>query len=171
MPQSHPIFREVISHWFHLYEGLHQSPREFYQLLEQALASRQIPSAKSEYMEIREGGVWSPKRLYLRIWRADYIFDVCGAPFGNGFFVTWWLSELPSGCMASLTKVPFLNTALWMFVQPVTYFRTDTALMFQETVHQAVLEVMDQITCAQGNRSISQAERRPNMRQFLRPIG
>ena len=44
-------------------------------------------------VEWPEGGLLSAKRLYLRVIRKEHVFDICGAPFGNGFFFSWWLGE------------------------------------------------------------------------------
>ncbi len=35
-------------------------------------------------------------RIYQRIGRKKLVFDVCGAPFGKGFFVSWWMGPLPN---------------------------------------------------------------------------
>ena len=35
----------------------------------------------------------SAKREYLRMQRGKYAFDICAAPFGNGFFVSWWFTS------------------------------------------------------------------------------
>ena len=37
----------------------------------------------------------SANRQYLRMHRGKHAFDICAAPFGNGFFVSWWLTEPP----------------------------------------------------------------------------
>lgn len=170
MLDPQPIVREVISHWYHYFDGLQQSPGEFYNLLERRLAARQIPDARFHRMEVSEGGIWTAKRLYLRVWRKNLVFDICGAPFGNSFFVSWWLCEVPSRWVATLSGIPVLNVLTWMLIRPITYYRVDTALMFQESVHQVVLEVMDHCTAQHGLRTLFPNERRPIMRDFLRPL-
>ncbi|MBU1700304.1 MAG: hypothetical protein KJ831_09145 [Candidatus Eisenbacteria bacterium] len=45
----------------------------------------------------REGGIGTPKRKYLRVTREDMAFDICAAPFGTGFFFSWWLGTTGSG--------------------------------------------------------------------------
>ncbi|MBX3177734.1 MAG: hypothetical protein KF886_10260 [Candidatus Hydrogenedentes bacterium] len=157
----------VISHWDHLVEGMQYSTQDFYTALEQAIASRQIPDLKVSRVEIKEGGLLSAKRLYLRVWRKKLMFDVCGAPFGNAFFFSWWLTELPSGCLAFLLAVPVVRQFTLLFVRPWTYFKLDTAYMFQQSVHAAVMEVLDDITKAKGLRTLSEAERKPIMRDFF----
>lgn len=45
-----------------------------------------------------------------------------------------------------------------------TYYRVDTAEMFYQSVHEAILEVIDGLSSAQGLRLLSEAERKPVMR-------
>ncbi len=153
----------IISHWYQLIEGLQASPMEFYTAVERAVEQRQIPDARRSRVDWREGGLLSAKREYLRVARKQYIFDICGAPFGNGFFVSWWLGE-PEGC---LTGFPFLGPVLEFLGQPRTYYQIDTALMFQSVVHTAVLEVVDGLTTAKGLRALSESERKPILREFF----
>ena len=161
------VEQSVISHWDHLIEGLHYSTQEFYADLNRAIVARKIPEATVCTVEIKEGGLLSAKRLYLRVGRKKLRFDICGAPFGNAFFFSWWLTELPSGCLAFLLSIPIVQSWTWFLARPLTYFKLDTAFMFQETVHTAVLEVIDQITEAKGMRALSDEERKPIMRDFF----
>src|SRR5467141_3180264 len=114
------------------------------------------------------GGVFSAKREYLTVSRMEHTFDICAAPFGNGFFVSWRLSEVTTVGTLMLLKIPVLGPALLRVFRPVTYYRWDTALMFQSAVHAAVLEVLDQRTSAQGLRSLSEIERKPILRDLFK---
>lgn len=82
---------EILSHWSTLIDGLTYSSKEFYAQLEGTIRDRNIPKAKTSTVEFSEGGVLSAKRLYFRVQRGEHTFDVCAAPFGRGFFVSWWL--------------------------------------------------------------------------------
>src|SRR3989337_2241358 len=84
----------VFSHWYHLLEGLQESPMSFYESLESAIKKRELPDIAISRVDYHEGGVFSAKREYLRVSRQNQVFDVCAAPFGAGFFVSWWLGEL-----------------------------------------------------------------------------
>src|SRR5437868_3878078 len=96
----------VVSHWSTLIENLQASPLQFYQSVEAALTRRQVPETKNSRVDYKESGVLSAQREYLHITRERMIFDVCAAPFGTGFFVSWWLAE----------KRPMLNPAAKMTV-------------------------------------------------------
>jgi hypothetical protein len=212
--------RTVISHWQHLIENFNTSSMEFYNLVVQAMERRRVPESEVSQVDWRESGMFSAKREYLRLRRGRYIFDICGAPFGTGFFVSWWLTQVrpsPAGptvlafFMSGLLSFVLTSTfgaiegtltlvILWVvgffvvgaFVsqgesvwadyvmailvfgwlierifRPVTYFRIDTALMFQATVGASVHEVVDEITRARGGRPLSEFERKPIMREFF----
>src|SRR4249919_1296994 len=83
----------IISHWFNTIENFQASPMQFYASVEEAIKRRQIPFSSTERVEWHEGGIFSAQREYLRITRNDHIFDICGAPYGTGFFVSWWFGE------------------------------------------------------------------------------
>lgn len=70
-----------------------------------------------------------------------------------------------SGCAPGcLVLIPLIG-ALFADRGP-TYYQIDTALMFQEIVRRAVLEVIDDLTKAQGLRALSESERKPILREF-----
>lgn len=83
----------LLAHWHHLIDGLQTSSLGFYTSLEQALTRRGIPDASGRRIDYREAGLLSAKREYLRITRGAQAADICAAPFGSGFFVSWWLGE------------------------------------------------------------------------------
>ena len=157
----------IFSHWSTMIEGLNASPKEFLAAVEAAVQSKQLDNAKHSRIDWKEGGLLSAKREYLRILRKEFAFDICGAPFGNGFFVSWWLGEVPSGCLGLFIQIPILGPLLERFLKPQTYYRIDTASMFQALVHGAVLQVIDEMTNAQGIRLLPETERKPEMRSFF----
>lgn len=157
----------VFSHWYQLIDGLQASPLEFYNSVETAVARRDLPDTKLGRVDWNEGGVFSAKREYLRAKRREYVFDICGAPFGSGFFVSWWLGERPSFLQSLVLSIPVLGVWFHRFLKPPTYYQIDTALMFQTAVHSAVMEVVDDLTKAKGIRALTELERRPILREFF----
>jgi hypothetical protein len=53
----------------------------------------------------------------------------------------------------------------WAFRRQ-TYYRADTAAMFQSLVHSAVLQVIDEMTKQRGLRQLTELERKPVMQAF-----
>lgn len=157
----------IISHWSTMIQGLDVSPMEFYKAVEKAVTRKEMEKAKFSRFNWSEGGILSAKREYLRIKRRDHAYDICGAPFGNGFFVSTWLGDFESSFTAYLFLIPVIGGYLEKIFKPITYYKIDTALMFQSLVHSAVLEVIDSMTAAKGLRALSASERKPEMRNFF----
>ncbi len=153
---------EVLSNWSTLIENFQASPQKFYEAVTKALDKRQMPGATVSRMNLKEGSVFSASREYLRIsCKKDFYFAICGAPFGTGFFVSWWLLQPPSGCLAQM--FPLLAAA----AKPWTYYRIDTATMFRTATHQAVLEVVDEMMSANDIKALPEAERKPVLKEFF----
>lgn len=150
----------ILSHWYHHTENMQDSPQRFYTAFEEAIKVRELPDVKLSRTHYREGGLLSAKREYLRVTRRELIFDICAAPFGKGFFISWWLGE-PLGLLQSFPIIGAL-------FRPVTYFRYDTALMFQESVHSAVLEVIEATTQSKGLRALTELEKKPILSSFFK---
>lgn len=214
---AHASPDDALGHWSKLCEGLQASPLEFYKQVEVAVGNRSIPDTVIERIEYREGGALTGVRQYLRVRRRREVFDVCGAPFANGFFFSWWFAELkpalPSivtilivfGYMAILggfiervgviegpaslvllvplvlflmsrmgnqdaddliLQLPLIGWLYERFFHPITYYRMDTSQMFQQSVQNAVMEVIDQVTAGKGYKQLTEAERKPIMRDF-----
>ncbi|RKY25060.1 MAG: hypothetical protein DRP62_02215 [Planctomycetota bacterium] len=174
----------VLSHWHKLFEGMQASPQRIYSQIEQAIERREIPDVKISRISYPEAGALSAKRDYLRVQRLEYIFDICAAPFGTGFFFSWWLGEtrkfswLLAIIIVALIEVfgliirlswwlplgiGVVIVVLWRLSLRPTYYRLDTALMFQDSVHAAVLEVIDEATEDKGIRALSELEKKPIM--------
>lgn len=163
MPSAPQVF---IGHWSYMVAGLQVSPLEFYAAVEEQLDRWQIPHAKRERVDWREGGLLSAKREYLRVRRGEYVFDICAAPFGAGFFVSWWLGEF-KGCLVSI--IPGLDFLMRWFVKPKTYYAADTADMFRTAVERVVQDVLNEYIRVKGLRALSDIDRKPELRGFLTP--
>ena len=90
---SESPLKDVVSHWHKLIEGLSTSSTDFYAAVERALERREIPRFRTSRVVWDEGGVLAPRREYLRISGDRHSFDLCAAPFGNGFFFSSWLTR------------------------------------------------------------------------------
>ena len=211
----------VHGHWSYLVEDYSTSSKEFYDLVEQALERREVPKLEVLRTERFEGGVLSAKREYLRLMRERYVFDICAAPFGKGFFFSWRFAELPllisplalgtlgvaslipfailqslvgfwfgfflwlvllgfgllflrsagdipslEGLDRSISRIPGWGDIYQRFFRPVTYFRTDSGIMYKTAVHNAIMEAFDAVTAAKGI-VLTEAQRTPTMRETL----
>lgn len=90
-----PKQAEVLEHWIAFVEGFHYVPSEFYDAVEQQLKAYQVPGMETARVEFSEGSLLSDKRVYLRMMRERFVFDVCAAPFGTSFFFSCRMAEIP----------------------------------------------------------------------------
>jgi hypothetical protein len=74
---------------------------------------------------------------------------------GQGAFNADWIQEIPV-----IGRID-----AWLF-KAGTYYRIDSMEMYQTAVHNAVLEVIDQMTTEKGLRLLGESERKPVMHRF-----
>lgn len=159
---------EIRSHWNHFYDGFSTSSQDFFNNVEEGVKKQQLPDISFSRVDFREGGIFSAKREYLRVEHHDHIFDVCAAPFGTGYFFSWWLSEpAPSGPWGVIVSIPYLGSIMQRMFRPWTFYKKDTSSMVQDSINHAIQEVIKAITTAKGIRELSEAERKPIMRDFF----
>ena len=77
-----------LSYWCKLFENLSYSSKEFYGIVHRNLQAREVPGLEARHVVMKESGPFSPERLYLQLRRERLVFEMCAAPFGNGFFVS-----------------------------------------------------------------------------------
>jgi len=181
----------ILSHWHKLFEGMQESTQQIYSQIEQAIDKRKIPDVTVSRISYPEAGALSARREYLRVQRREHIFDICAALFGTGFFVSWWLGETKkfSWLLATIIVVLIevfgliirlswwlplaigvVIVVLWRLSMRPTYYRLDTALMFQDSVHSAVLEVIDQVTEGKGLKALSELEKKPILSDLFKHV-
>lgn len=207
----------VLSHWYVLLDDFSTSGLAFFDAVEANVRERAVPDVTFARKDFRESGVLSAKRIYLRIRRSNLIFDIGAAPYGTGFFFSWWLvREGPRRAWAYLLgfflimlfvpaiissfflffgpivypfailgtlfvlghlarsgtfgpeenvlALPFIGWLYETLFSPVTYYRMDTALMFQESIRRAVNDALDGLLTDQGLQALSEEQRKPIIR-------
>ena len=87
----------VFSHWYAVTEGLDFSAMDFYDDVEAELVARKMPRLRTRRVEYHEGSALSDRRLYLRLARERFAFEVCAAPFGTSYFFSIRFVEIPRG--------------------------------------------------------------------------
>lgn len=107
----------VYAHWHKLVENFEASPLEFYEAVEAAVRRREVPDMRCSRIEYHESGVLSALRIYQRIERKKLAFDICAAPFGTGFFFSWWLTEPKKSYKAQGCLLFLLLVVLSYFIQ------------------------------------------------------
>lgn len=152
----------ILSHWHTRLDSFAFSTQEFYDRLCDEIGKRQMPDINLTRVALPEGNLLSSHRDYLRVTRGKFRFDLCAAPFGVDFFVSWWLVELP-GCLSGCLTIVFPWLAI--FARKTTYWEEDTFLMFRDSVHQCVLVAVDGILKAKER--TFEGDRTPTTRERL----
>jgi hypothetical protein len=82
----------------------------------------------------------------------------------------WFIgNSLRNGNIAGESTVLAIPLVGWLYERifaPPSFYSIDTALMFQEAVHNAVLEVVDGMTASKGIRALTESQRKPIMKRF-----
>ena len=157
----------ILSHWSQGIDGLQASSQAFYDSVLAGLDVYKLKDVKTQRVDFRESGIFSTKREYLQVRRGPHVYHICAAPYGNTFFVSSWLGETEKGIWAWLKRQPVVGFFVRNLIKPITYFQIDTAMIFQSMVHNTVLHVVDELTKASGVRQLTEAERKPIMRDFF----
>jgi len=154
-------FGLIHSRWHKPFDSVQFSAKEFYSEIEQAIKKREVSGIKIDSVTHVNYNLLSSSREYLQIRRDDSMFLVCAAPFGTGFFISWWLGKTISLWEDIVPRIPLIGKGLAYLMFSKTFYQMDTETMFKEMVQQSVLEVIDGMTNAKGLRGLSELERRP----------
>lgn len=84
----------VLSNWHTLVDDFSTSGQDFYTAVEERVKARDVPGVTFKRIISPERGIGSARREYLRIRRKRVAFDLGAAPFGTGYFFSWWLVQL-----------------------------------------------------------------------------
>jgi hypothetical protein len=106
---SRPI---VLSHWHKLFESFFTSPQEFYTAVERTLDEWGVKDITTSRVTWAEGSALSAKRVYLRVNRGICNFDICAAPYGAGFFFSYWLTVAPPFLYALLALLGLITLTI-----------------------------------------------------------
>ena len=84
----------------------------------------------------------------------------------------WWLlqSQIRAGATGiedAILAMPYAGIAYQLFVRPVTYYAVDTRIMFEQTVHETVLKVVEALLAAKGAKALTAEERKPSKEPTL----
>lgn len=143
---------KLLGNWEHTVLGLQYSVQDFYRALEIVIRNMQIPNIKIEYVTYPESGVFSPRRIYQRIIRKDIYFDICAAPLGINFFVSYRLFQ-KQGFLGNLfVKVPVIGDMV-KGARTKTLYEEDIVKNLQKIVQECVLKTLNEITNPKGIRN------------------
>lgn len=108
----------VLAHWYALIDNFRYSTHEFYREVEDALQKRDVPGLKLSEVKYFESGVLSDKRIYLRMAREEFAFDICAAPFGQAYFFSVRFIEVPPISLIKLSLAAVVVGAVFRLIAP-----------------------------------------------------
>lgn len=103
-----------------------------------------MPNLQISRVKHNEFGFFSDARVYLRITRYELHFDVCAAPYGNTFFISWWLFAA-DGFFRTLLKFTAIGDFLTRRRKRKTFYQVDTENVFLSCCHECVLKTIVQL--------------------------
>lgn len=156
-------FGNIFSRWHHSFE-FSFSTQEFYDAVEEAIKAKEVDAVSMDRVtHLGKLKLFSSKRLYLQIRRQDTMILVCAAPFGNGFFVSWWAGEPFNFWKDYLPRVPKIGPAIAVWLYGRTFYEMDTDSMFKDFVQGCVVEVINRISESKGMRGLPELSKPVNM--------
>ncbi len=78
----------MLGYWCKWFRNLSFSPKDFYGMVLRNVHGCALPGLEPRNILLRQSGPFSPERLYLQLRRERLVFEICGAMFGAGFFVS-----------------------------------------------------------------------------------
>lgn len=143
----------IHAHRYQHFENLQLSSAEFYKLLRDLITQYDYPKVACTPVTLKEEGIFSSSRDYLRISKGRYSYFVCASPFGRSFFISWWLQEEKNTAANVARKVPVVGDALANRLESKTYYEIDTELMFSCSVNSLIQLAVDRMKADKGYRA------------------
>jgi hypothetical protein len=162
------VKRELLNHWNILIPRLSYSSKEFYETLTNKLNEHGVRNLKVKVIEKNTGSVLSGKRLYAEVSFDDYIYDVCAAPFGKSFFVSYWMHFELRKREKIVLGIPFVGARLLKVFFPMTYYRMDTSSMFHALMHEIITEMVDELCEEHTLEKLSENQKIPVMNDVFK---
>ncbi|WP_259068728.1 hypothetical protein HDF24_07430 [Mucilaginibacter sp. X4EP1] len=134
------------------FEDLQLSSREFYEVLKNMILEYQYPDVICSPVTLKESGIFSSAREYLRISRGRHHYYVCASPFGRSFFISWWYQENAHTSANVARKFGLFGRAIAQRMESKTFYELDTELMFTTSITAIIQMVVDKVKADRGFR-------------------
>ena len=142
----------VHTHQYYHFEDLQLSSKEFYDVLSELIKERSFPNVTIEIETLQQSGFLSSKRDYLRVRQFELEFYICAAPFGKNFFISYWLKDMPPGC------IDIFQWRVFGYRDRKTFYQIDREVIFRESIKTAVHTAIKSFVQDKGLRSLTEEE-------------
>lgn len=161
------IKKEVINHWNVFIPHFSYSSKSFYQQLTESLLSHGVDDISYTTKNIATANMIGQRRIYLRVTWKGYTYDVCAAPFGDGYFFSYWGQREPHKLKFALSKIPWIGFWLSEMIFPVTYYSIDNDTMFHTLFHECTLDLVNTITKEKNLPPLAPEQTQPNIKDLF----
>ncbi len=162
------VQQDISSHWSAFFSNFKYSPSSFYALLEKKLEEKNIDGLIVSTTTLKEKSVFSANRLYLKVVKDNLEYYICCSPFSSSTFFSSWLILNKSRSEIIISQIPFIGSYLAKKLFPKTFYTHDTTEIIMGFIHESMLSVIDEITKDKGVRKLSDAERKPIMKDLFK---
>ncbi len=129
---------EIIAHWETSIRGGALTPRVLLDRIETALREQEIDRIHFSYIVRPERGLFSARRLYLRIRFDRLFFDVSAFVNGDGLTVSYWLHREWPGLEELFGEIPVIGFLIERAAGRATYYHVDRITALQRLVHESI---------------------------------
>ncbi|MFI5161939.1 MAG: hypothetical protein ACHQHN_11715 [Sphingobacteriales bacterium] len=142
----------VHAHNSQFFEDLQLSAKDFYSTLKKMIADYKYPEVACTEVTLKEGGIFSSRRDYLKISKERYHFYVCASPFGKSFFISWWLKEDANTSANVAQRFGLFGKAVAQRLESKTFYEIDTQKMFVSSINSIVKVAVAKVMSEHGIR-------------------
>jgi hypothetical protein len=151
--------------WQHFFDGIAFSSADFYAAMVAGIRERTIPQVACTTELLSEAHILSPRREYLKITQAEYVFYICAAPYGTGTFVSCWLCTKEEGW---LNRIPVISKLFGKDRGNKTFYQMDTEAMCRTSIQTTLMATVDKFTSAKGLRGLTDTEKQYSQMEYKR---
>ena len=142
----------IHAHSYQHFENLQMSAKEFYTLLRGMIEEYQYPKVSCELVNLKETGILSAGREYLKISKGRYNYFVCASPFGISFFISWWFQEDANTAANVASKFGLVGKAVANRMESKTFYEIDTETMFTSSITSIIKAAVNKVMVDKGFR-------------------
>lgn len=140
---------QIMSHWALLLD-MQFSTQEFFDRLRKRLEDSEVKNISFTNLNLKETVIGLSLRTYLTIKYKDYVFFVCGAPFGKYFFTSYWTHFKPSIGEIIIRAIPIVGNSIANVAFSHTYFEHDQCASFRTLLHLHITDLIKEMTAEKG---------------------
>lgn len=136
------------------FDNVQFSAQEFYSVIKELVAEKQISNLKVSRFVRSEGDFFSARREYLRITRKRVAIDVCGFVFGRGFYISCRKGRVPAATDKVIRNKKSAGSKVAdIFSRKETFYRIDSDEAFKTFVQQSIVDAIHLLSGGRGMRS------------------